>query len=140
MQSRVAYSAPSRGISIISEIQICINLAIKNKNNNKKDKNKPRKPWITKGIINSFKTKENLYKIWKRNPNNEVLKKDFKNYERILNRVIKDAKIRYEQKKIESYKQNTKHLWNFINEKLARKVKKVNNIDYIIHDKGKKNN
>lgn len=125
--------------AIIAEIQICMNLAVQSNISSKsKNKNRPRKSWITKGVINSFKTKENLYKIWKKNPSNVSLKKDFKNYEKILNKVIKDAKCKYDKKKIESCKQNTKHLWDFIKDKLDKKSKKGNKIDFIKGDNGTK--
>jgi hypothetical protein len=68
--------------SMISEIQVCINLATSSKVNKNNTSSKRRKAWITKSIINSLKTKETLYKLWKANPNNESLKKDFKKYEK----------------------------------------------------------
>ena len=52
--------------TLINEIQICVNLAVKTVKT--KDKNKPRKGWITVEIIKSIKTKEKLYKNWKKIP------------------------------------------------------------------------
>ena len=108
--------------AIISEIQNCTNMAINNITN--KNKNKPRKAWITKGIINSCKTKDTLYNLWKKDPNNENLKNDFKNFARILKTLIKDAKFKYEKSIIEKNKQNTKRLWNYVNNKLGKEKKK----------------
>ena len=54
----------------INEINICTDLA----KTKIKGKKKPRKMWITQGILNSCYTKEHLYKLWKLEPKNEVLK------------------------------------------------------------------
>ena len=101
-----------------------------------KDKNKPRKGWITVGIIKSIKTKEKLYKNWKKNPNDELLKKEFKEYERVLNKVTKDAKIKFEKSKIESCRLNSKNLWKYVNSKLGRKNNQETIIEHIVGDDG----
>lgn len=71
--------------------------------NKKKIRTKPRKTWIPKGILISCKTKENLYKMWKLNPNNDLLKREYKNYLGILKKVIEDAKVRFDISLVESY-------------------------------------
>ena len=40
---------------------------------------KPRKDWITKAIMKFCSTKEKLYKLWKRNPNNTRNEKNIRN-------------------------------------------------------------
>ena len=59
----------------------------------KKDKNKGRKRWITKTIIKSSETKEILYNLWQLDRYNQQLKSEYKNYTKILGKVILDAKI-----------------------------------------------
>lgn len=39
-----------------------------------------------------------LYNIWKMEPNNLQLKSEYKNHVKILDKVIKEAKIIYEKK------------------------------------------
>ena len=46
----------------------------------------------------------------------------------MLNKVIKDAKIKYEKKLIEQKINNSKQLWNFINTKVGRKTKKLKSL------------
>ena len=45
----------------------------------------------------SCTTKEALYSLWKSNPTSERLKKEYTNYTKILNKVIKEAKFKYEK-------------------------------------------
>ena len=59
---------------------------------------KSRKNWIKKAIITSCKNKEKLYKIWMKDPNNTVKKENYKNYIKILNRIINQAKEDHERK------------------------------------------
>ena len=64
-------------------INECTDKATINKNNNKKWYSKqrvPRKKWITSAIIKYFRTKETLYTFWKRNPDSETLKSEYRNY------------------------------------------------------------
>ena len=60
----------------------------------------PRKKWITKTIIISCKKKELLYNLWQKNIESENLKKEYMDYFKILNRVIEDAKVKYEWDRI----------------------------------------
>ena len=70
----------------------------------------PRKNWISPAIITSCKKKkEMLYKLHKMDPNYVVLKQDYKNYAKMLDKVIKDAKFKYERDKIEKSKNDQKN-------------------------------
>lgn len=60
--------------TLIDKIKYCINKAEETNTNKKGNKSKPRKNWITKGIIVSCQTKEKLYNIWKKDPNNDKKK------------------------------------------------------------------
>ena len=44
-------------------------------------------------------------------------------YAKILNRVIKDAKVKYEKNRINDISNDSKKLWNVINEKIGKKKK-----------------
>lgn len=123
---------------IISKINQCVEQAstvIKQKRYNR---NKPRKKWITEGIIISCRKKELLYNIWKQNKDSETLKKEYANYVKILNRVIKDAKIKYERERINENSNDTKKLWKIIKEKIGKNKKKDNNKITSIIDNGNK--
>lgn len=118
---------------LINKIQFCIEQA-KTVKNLTKDKNRPRKEWITKGIIESCKRKDFLYKIYKKNPNNSATKKEFQLYSKILNRVISEAKYRYEYEEVQTNLHSTKKLWNLINEKIGKVKNKEQNINYILDE------
>ena len=88
-----------------------------------KYKNK-RSNWITTGIIKSIKFRDNLYKTVKQTPQNTVnyfnLKQNLAVYNKILKRLIKDAKIRFYSSKFNKYRSDSKMTWNTINDILNR--------------------
>ena len=69
--------------------------------NQVKDKNVPKKQWITRALLKSCKKRDKLHKQLKKDPMNESLQREYKNYVKCLNKVIKDAKIKYEKDLIE---------------------------------------
>ena len=118
--------------SLIHMIQNCINNATLNKKVNKNvTKTNPRKNWITKAIITSCNKKELLYNIWKLEPNNEKLKVEYKNYEKILSKIIKHAKLVHDRRQVENYSKNPRKLWNIINQKLGKKFDRKETITQI---------
>lgn len=129
---------PNKAInSIIEKIQKCLeNSEVVMHKKNKKDRSVPRKNWITKAIIKSCNKKEALYKEVKAEPNNENLKNKYKNYVKILNKIIKDAKINYEKKIVEQNIDNQRNLWKVINNKIGndRKEKGTNIREIITND------
>ena len=42
-----------------------------------------------------------LYKLWKMKPDSKDLKNEYKNYSKLLDKVIKDTKFKFERNKIE---------------------------------------
>ena len=80
----------------------------------------PRKIQITNAIIISCKTKGTLYNIFKRNPTSEFTKKQYRDYCKILDKVIKDGKHKFEYDTFKKCGNNPRQLWNLINEKLGK--------------------
>lgn len=93
-------------------------------NNKKIARSKPRKPWITPGIVKSIIKKEKLYKAWIKNKNDEHLKMAYKTYEKTLIKAIKYARWVYDTNQIASLGNNTKKIWSYINNKLNRKMQR----------------
>lgn len=123
---------------LISEIRDCINLSTKLSSKNK-DKNAPRKKWITRAIINSCLRKESLYKIWKLNPHNTTLKNEYMNYKKILDKVILDAKCKYDSNSLTKCTRNPRRFWKNIKKLIGKNKDKKNiNIEYLIDEKGAK--
>ena len=113
---------------IIMTINQCVekaSIVIKKKRCDRKCK--PRKKWITKAIIISCEKKKLLYNLWKKNKESTMLKKEYMDYAKILNRVIEDAKVKYEKNRINDISNDSKKLWNRINEKIGKNKKKVDN-------------
>jgi len=83
-------------------------------------------PWITRGIINSIKTKDKLLRELRRtNPNtrrqyHDFLKTKLKEYSRILRKIIRTAKRSYFHEYFEQNKSNMKTTWTKINEVIKK--------------------
>ena len=123
--------------SFIDSINNFISLArINSKANTTKNKLKSRKKWITKTIIVSCKTKEKLYNTWKGEPDNEQLKTNYINYNKYLDKTIREAKINFERNRF--FQNSLRQLWKLINTKLEKKMNKTNEIDYIIDEPNNK--
>jgi hypothetical protein len=73
----------------------------------------PLQPWITKGILNSIKTKDKLHKKFK-TTNNEVNETLYKKYRNKLECVKRLAKKNYYTSEIKKFKDNPKKLWGTI--------------------------
>ena len=98
---------------------------------------KPRKNWVTKPTMISSKPKEKLYKIWKKDPNNNRKREEYKKFTNILKDIVNKAKESYDTKLIESSMNNIKSMRNVINKKIGKSSKKKNNINYIIENNEK---
>lgn len=84
--------------SLISIIKNCTDLS---KNCKKKQsKSYPRSNWITREILESCDKKESLYKKWKMYPNNEIIRTEYKNYLKVHDKIIIDAKCKYDREQI----------------------------------------
>lgn len=72
------------------------------------------KPWITKGLIQCMRNRDNLYKKFKKDPNNNVLKITYKRYRNYCANQLKKAKHKHETQELEKAKHNKRNLWNVI--------------------------
>ena len=59
----------------------------------------------------SCKTKEKLYMKMRNEPNNNLIKLEYKDYIKRLNKFINEAEIRYEKNLIKNNTNNAKQLW-----------------------------
>lgn len=119
--------------SIINLINNCMSMAIKRKTKMSKNLKQlvPRSKWITAAILTSCNHKDFLYRVWKANPQNIQAKQAYKNYVKVLDKVIKAAKILYDKDLISKNLNNCKKLWDIINQKLGRKRKNNDSISYV---------
>lgn len=89
----------------------------------KKNSSKFRKKWMTKGILTSIQHKELLYNIWKLNKKSKLLKKNYLEYNKILQKLIKKAKQLDEIATAQRCCKNQKSMWSYINKKMGKDTK-----------------
>ena len=118
--------------NLIDKIKICLSKAEYTKKTNKTNIMKPREDWVTKTIMILSKTKENLYKIWKKDSNNKRKREEYKKFTNILKDIVNVAKESYDKRLIESSMNNITSMWNVINHIIGKNSKKKNNINYIV--------
>lgn len=111
-----------------------IHCPIKTKHNSKR--NTPKKPWVTKGLIKSLKTKDKLYKTYISKPSFDN-KLKYTKYRNNLNLLLRLSKKTYITTKIITNKDNTKEMWKTLNNLLGRN-KKTQHPDFFTSANGEK--
>lgn len=84
------------------------------------------KPWISAALLCSINNKNKLYKKFLKSPNIENEQK-FKRVRNILTNLLRDAKRLYYQSKIDENKDNSKKVWELLNEVINKR--KSNNVE-----------
>ena len=106
-----------------------------NKYKHKKNK------WITSGIIKSIHIRDKLYRKLKSIHDNEISyithKKNLDDYNKLLNKLIKDAKTTYYNNEFKKYQHDIKKCWQTINSILNRD-RNTNNFPSYINVNGKR--
>ena len=103
---------------------------------NPTSRSKIKKPWITRGIINSIKARDKLYARTIRNPNNEYLRDEYKHYCKQLRKVIRRARRVYFHKKIENCQGNNYKTWQTIYEAINKQKNQKHNIPRALNIEG----
>ena len=101
---------------------ICFNKLVKRKKKNNTRKFK-KQPWMTDDLLKLVNRKNDLYRDWKFTSDNveyERKKVNFKTYDRIVNRNIRDAKNLYYFNTFTERKNDMKQTWGIINETLNK--------------------
>jgi len=70
----------------------------------------PIKPWITKSILNSIKTRDLLHSQSRKKPYDLALKEKFKKYRNNLNNILNKAKFNFYENKIKQCNNNPKQI------------------------------
>ena len=99
---------------------------------------------MTTGILKSIRFRDNLYRKWKASKpdssNYNNYKNNFNTYSKIINKLIKDAKIKYYNNEFDKYKSDIKKTWCTINSILNRNRKLNNFPSFIQTPEGKVSN
>lgn len=64
-------------------------------------------------------------------PNNEIIRTEYKNYLKVHDKIIKDAKCKYDREQIISNIGDSRRLWRVVNNRLGRNLKEDGYINYI---------
>lgn len=124
---------------LINRLQNCVESAkVTSNKRNKKPNSSPRKKWITPAILISCNRKEFLYHLWKKDPDNIYIKNYYRDYSKILSKVIKAAKRIHDRDTIKNNIGNSRNLWNVINDIIGNKPKKKDEITYIVNSHNQK--
>lgn len=99
------------------------------------NKNKPKKKWITRGLLKSINEKNNIYKQLSQDPHNEILKERYKAYKNALTKQIKNAKKKYAQNFIDKNQNKSKALWEQVNN-ICGKTRPITKIEKITLENG----
>ena len=93
-------------------------------------------PWITAGILRSIKIRDKLYsKLKKLSPislNYEEIKHNYNSYCKLLNKLIKEAKLNHYENEFKKHSSDLKKTWATINKIVCRNNKSNEFPSYII--------
>lgn len=79
-----------------------------------------KKPWITKGLQNACKKKNNLYKDFMKQ-RTKTAENKYKVYKNKLVNIMRNAKKEYYNKRLEENKNNLKGTWKILNQVMGNK-------------------
>ena len=102
----------------------------------RKEQKLKAKPWITKGIINSIKNKNVMFKLAIKDKTTKF-SVSFKKYRNLLNRVIECSKRFYFKQIVKNNKTNSKKLWKIINNIVTTKSTSHSKINGVLDLYGK---
>ncbi|KAG5897087.1 hypothetical protein JTB14_036314 [Gonioctena quinquepunctata] len=77
-------------------------------------------PSVTNGLLKSINEKNSMNKKLQKYPNNDHLRTEYRKYRNRLNVLIKKTKYNYYRKQIEHNNNNTKKLWEVVQEQKIR--------------------
>ena len=92
----------------------------------KSKKRLANKPWITTGLFRSTKTKNNFYRALVRSRlKNQNAHEKYKKYRNKVTHLLEESKRNYYQSQILSCGNDSKKMWNLINNLLGSKAKEL---------------
>ena len=89
-----------------------------------------RDPWITKGLSNSIRKQKKLY-LKQLHSSDPSCTNKYKSYRNVLKKLLRRSKLDYFNNKCLEYKQNSKKLWQLINQvinKIRRKSQVIESL------------
>ena len=83
-----------------------------------------RDPWMTGGLMKSFRTRDKLYSKCLKNPGDYAARQKYTAYRNVLNKLKREAKIDYYQAQLLTHKNDVKKSWAVLNKIIGRKTNK----------------
>ena len=102
----------------------------------RKEQKLNKKPWLSKGIIKSIQTRNDLYKMTLSNNSPELLD-EYRLYRNELTHVKEQAKKRYYSNQINEAQHNSGLIWKTINDIVTYKNTKSQSITSLKNEEGK---
>ena len=93
------------------------------------------RPWLTRGLLKSIRIKNKMYNNLREKPDTSQSHK-YKIYRNLLNRLIKQAKVDYYHNVLKDNKNNSKKVWNIVNELVYNRKQKNSGPTKILTDIG----
>ena len=97
--------------------------------------------WISRGVINSIKYRDEIYRKLKKTEKSSVLhdevKQKLKVYNSILKKTIRESKLSHYNKAFDDNKSNMRKTWAIINELICKTKNKHQGIKTILSSEGK---
>ena len=93
------------------------------------------RPWLTRGLLKSIRIKNKTYNNLREKPDTSQSHK-YKIYRNLLNRLIKQAKVDYYHNVLKDNKNNSKKVWNIVNELVYNRKQKNSGPTKILTDTG----
>ena len=93
------------------------------------------RPWLTHGLLKSIRIKNKMYNNLRKKPDTSQSHK-YKIYRNLLNHLIKQTKVDYYHNVLNDNKNNSKKVWNIVNELVYNRKQKNSESTKILSDTG----
>ena len=80
------------------------------------EKTKPRKDWATPEVVYLCRKRNQLFKIWKKSPNNLQKRNDYCRFRNMVNKKIAWEKNKYIRERFDGVRNDVKKTWQLIHE------------------------
>lgn len=95
--------------------------------------NKKRSPWISHFLIKKINSKNNIFKLYKKDRNNRDLENEYRNKSRECSLLIKYEKLNYYSNKIRDCNGDSRRYWKVVKSIMRKEVKRSK--EFIVNGK-----
>jgi hypothetical protein len=106
--------------NLVTKLHNTINLYAPEKTISVNKKNIIRQPWITRGLLNSIKTRDKLFKTCIGKPRDSPAYQKYLKYRNVLNSLRRNSKQNYFGNLLNEYKHDIRKTWKVLNTIIGR--------------------